>query len=201
LKNGKTSPASCLHGAAYDHEVTYFRDLSLYSYSGYRCWALNVGWLHEAHAFDREPPSEELLDALWQFLELPVVQTRGLHECDLCSRDPDFGDRIRDVQRRMHDPADPLHELPLGKMPWPVDARRRSVLARRHGQERIIGSAEIRVFGPNGAIYAAPTLIYHYVAEHHYKPPAEFVHAALTSPRPPSDEYRALLERHEIETD
>jgi hypothetical protein len=179
--------------------VTYFRDLSLYSYSRYRRSALNVGWLHEAHAFDREPPSEDLLDALWQFLELPVVRTRGLHECDFCPRDPDYDDRTCDVERRTRDPADPLHKVPLGKLPWPEDARRRSTVARRHGQERRIGTAEIRVFGPMGAIYAAPTLIYHYVAEHHYKPPAEFVHAAITSPRPPSDEYRALLERHEIE--
>ena len=30
-----------------------------------------------------------------------------------------------------------------------------------------------------GAIYAAPNLIYHYVAEHHYAPPQEFVDALL----------------------
>ena len=181
--------------------MTCFRDVSLYSCSRYRRWALNVGWLHEAHPFEREQPSERLLDALWQFLELPVVRTRGVHECDFCPRDLDFDDRIRDVQRRMRDPADPLHGIPLGKLPWPEDARSRSTLAQRHGQERRIGTAEIRVFGPHGAIYAAPTLIYHYVAEHHYKPPAEFVHAALTSPRPPSDDYRALLEQYEIETE
>ncbi len=50
----------------------------------------------------------------------------------------------------------------------------------RNGQRLSLGSAEIRVFSPEGAIYAAPTLIYHYVAVHHYKPPDEFLQALRT---------------------
>jgi hypothetical protein len=38
------------------------------------------------------------------------------------------------------------------------------------------GSAEIRIPG-NGVVYAAPTLVGHYVAAHRYAPPAEFVEA------------------------
>jgi len=44
----------------------------------------------------------------------------------------------------------------------------------------ILGSAEIRVKGKDGKVYAAPDLIFHYVAEHHYKPPTEFVEALLS---------------------
>ena len=49
----------------------------------------------------------------------------------------------------------------------------------RHGQENSLGSAEIRVKGKDGRVYAAPTLIYHYVAAHDYDPPKEFVEALL----------------------
>lgn len=54
-----------------------------------------------------------------------------------------------------------------------------------------LGNGEIRVIGTS-AIYAAPTLIYHYVVTHHYRPPKEFIEAVLTSPSPASEEYAAL---------
>jgi len=40
-----------------------------------------------------------------------------------------------------------------------------------------LGSAEIRVQGIDGAVYAAPNLIYHYMANHNYLPPEEFLGA------------------------
>jgi hypothetical protein len=49
------------------------------------------------------------------------------------------------------------------------------------------------VFSQNGQIYASPTLIYHYVAVHHYQPPADFVKAMFEGPRPSTEEYCALL--------
>jgi hypothetical protein len=42
-----------------------------------------------------------------------------------------------------------------------------------------LGDAEIRVTGEDGTVYAAPSLIAHYVAEHRYLPPAPFIDAAL----------------------
>lgn len=53
--------------------------------------------------------------------------------------------------------------------------------AERNGQTIILGSAEIRVKGLNGKIYAAPNLIYHYVEAHNYSPPEEFINAVLSS--------------------
>ena len=49
----------------------------------------------------------------------------------------------------------------------------------RHGQETTLGSAEITVDGKDGRRYAAPNLIYHYVAAHDYDPPTEFLEALL----------------------
>jgi hypothetical protein len=51
------------------------------------------------------------------------------------------------------------------------------VEASRKGARTTLGSAEIRVKGKEGKTYAAPDLIYHYVAEHDYAPPEEFVDA------------------------
>jgi hypothetical protein len=49
---------------------------------------------------------------------------------------------------------------------------------------------EIRIFGQGEIVYAAPTMIYHYVVDHHYRPPDEFIQAILTSPAVDSVEYR-----------
>ena len=43
--------------------------------------------------------------------------------------------------------------------------------------EILLGSAEIRVWGSDGIVFAAPTLIYHYIRDHDYMPPDEFVNA------------------------
>ena len=44
--------------------------------------------------------------------------------------------------------------------------------AERGGTKLVLGFAEIRVFSPDGRIYAAPNMIYHYVEAHHYRPRA-----------------------------
>jgi hypothetical protein len=49
----------------------------------------------------------------------------------------------------------------------------------RHDNRIWLGNAEIRVEANDGRAYAAPTLIYHYVSEHDYDPPKEFVEALL----------------------
>ncbi len=69
--------------------------------------------------------------------------------------------------------------------------------ARRHGETIEIGSAEIRVFGSGRRVYAAPNLIYHYVVEHRYRPPEEFISAVLEGPLPQSPEYEALASSYE----
>ena len=50
----------------------------------------------------------------------------------------------------------------------------------RNGKTIWLGSAEIRVEAQDGKVYAAPNLIYHYVLEHDYDPPPEFLDALLS---------------------
>lgn len=66
----------------------------------------------------------------------------------------------------------------------------------RNGQPLSIGDAEIRVFGAGVLIYAAPTLIYHYVTEHAYIPPKAFIDAVLNGPQPGTKSY--FLRMHEL---
>lgn len=58
------------------------------------------------------------------------------------------------------------------------DDGRCGIKVERNGEVIIIGGAEIRVPG-KWKIYAAPNLIYHYVTEHNYLPPQEFIEAVI----------------------
>ncbi|AKF06695.1 hypothetical protein DB32_003844 [Sandaracinus amylolyticus] len=58
----------------------------------------------------------------------------------------------------------------------------------------LLGSGEIRVFSPEGDVFAAPNLIYHYVNDHKYRPPLQFIRAVAEGPVPFSDEYSRLLD-------
>jgi hypothetical protein len=73
-----------------------------------------------------------------------------------------------------------------------------SYYAERRGEKLLLGTSEIRVFSRD-RIYAAPSLIYHYINFHRYSPPNEFVRAVLCGPRPPSSEYFQELRRSGLE--
>lgn len=61
--------------------------------------------------------------------------------------------------------------------------------AERKSDKLLLGTSEIRVFQGFGRIYAAPTLIYHYVCDHGYKPPEPFIQALMAEPGPPAADY------------
>jgi hypothetical protein len=171
--------------------MAYFPDLSFYDYfraENHR-GAKNIGWLGSGHEFQTGTSSELILDSLWVFCKASVLRSRGIHQCDLCTPP-------------------------------------RTVRAERNGIELLLGTAEIRVFSkesdtstlpehiagkesggllflrrspPPFSVYAAPTLIYHYVNTHHYRPPQEFLHALAEGPRPPDGAYFECLKKLELE--
>jgi hypothetical protein len=71
--------------------------------------------------------------------------------------------------------------------------------AERNGEKLLLGNSEIRVFSDADVVYAAPTLIYHYVERHQYSPPDDFVRALLRGPLPPDPRYFTKLERLGLE--
>ena len=145
--------------------MTYFEDLSDYTYhpDGLRAGTKTIGWLEPGHDFEKRSPTDELLDVLWEYCKVSVVQMRGIHECAIC--------------------------LPPSTV----------LASRRDGVRRLLGTSEIRVLSDEGGIYAAPTLIYHYVRTHHYKPPDEFLRALENGLNPPSHEYFVKLKQLDLQ--
>jgi len=81
------------------------------------------------------------------------------------------------------------HECEICREPqWPH-------IAKRGDEELKLGSAEIRVLGIGNIIYAAPDLIYHYVVDHQYLPPQQFIDAVVNGLSPASDQYQALKQK------
>lgn len=134
--------------------MSVFEDLTPYTYlaeEGGSGTVLTVGWLGRDSRFEVGEPEPGLVDSLLALTAFrPVNTTRGFHLCELCDRPPD---------------AEPE---PL-VVPYPAAER----------GEVLLGSAEVRVPGPDGIVYAAPTLVAHYVDRHHYRPPEAFRYAAL----------------------
>jgi hypothetical protein len=67
--------------------MTYFPDLSNYSYGSTREIGRpvrNIGWLDPGSSFQTGEVDPEFLSRLWQFCTVSILQTRGLHECEIC---------------------------------------------------------------------------------------------------------------------
>jgi hypothetical protein len=79
-----------------------------------------------------------------------------------------------------------------GRCPLDKNCSRQLLTVQAGDELRQLDNAEIRVIGDD-EIFAAPTLIYHYVTAHHYKPPEAFVTAVLRGPSAGSPEHRALI--------
>lgn len=67
---------------------------------------------------------------------------------------------------------------------------------KRNGEELLLGSAEIRVLGKYDLVYVAQNLIYHYVVNHDYLPPQEFIDAVVHGLSPDSDEYQSIKQQY-----
>ena len=52
-----------------------------------------------------------------------------------------------------------------------------------------VATAEIRVFAEDGTAYAAPTMLLHYMEDHDYAPPQEFIEALMATELPPTEAY------------
>jgi len=148
--------------------MSYYEDLSAYDYciryEPEGTTALNVGWLSSKQPFTTGETSYEFRDLLLRFC-------RDSH--------------VVHIARGFH-----VCELcNVSSARWYADAKDRY---GPHTTWASIGDGEVRVFGKN-AIYAAPTLIYHYVFEHSYLPPDGFIDAVLTGPAPESVDYKTLL--------
>jgi hypothetical protein len=85
--------------------------------------------------------------------------------------DPDFLLRLKRFYTRRVRQTRGFHLCPF------CNERRFGVPIEIDGTELLLGSAEIEVKDTGGKVYVAPDLIYHYITDHQYLPPPEFVAA------------------------
>ena len=64
--------------------MTFFNDLSAYSYQDSEEKLVNIGWLDSHHDFPRSEPSSALIDALLVCASDDKNATRGFHDCEFC---------------------------------------------------------------------------------------------------------------------
>jgi len=152
--------------------VTYFQDLSIYEYSGVdnrvELPVLNVGWLGREFPIETGETSRVFQERLFRFCQ---------------------DENIVIIARGIH--VCEFCNLPMGE--WLK--RDRKFGENTHWMS--VGTGEIRVMGQL-VIYASPALIHHYVVEHQYRPPQEFIDAVLSGPGPGDDEYRELLAHYQV---
>lgn len=67
--------------------MTYYSDLSDYSYSAHALPMLNVGWLAAGHEFEKGEVAREIFDALLMLADQQRNIMRGLHYCDFCGEE------------------------------------------------------------------------------------------------------------------
>ena len=144
--------------------MTYYADLSKYAYLGREKSTFNIGWLSARHPYSRGEAPFGFIDRLEAFCCAKVNSTRGFHTCDLCS-----------------DTANP-----------PTVSYGEESVRLGTAEIRAFGSTKRWLFGNKKRVFAAPDLIYHYVDEHEYLPPKDFIAAVLDGPLPGSPEYEAM---------
>jgi hypothetical protein len=141
-------------------------------------------------------PYTYLTEAAQPVLEnaLPVVNIGWLDDRHIYSQGdapPDFIARLWAFCASPVNNTRGFHECPF------CDVEPSKYLMVQQGNEEIgMGSGEIWIFGSNALTYAAPSLIYHYIVNHHYMPPEEFIQATLDAPLPGTSEYGECAGRY-----
>lgn len=135
--------------------MTYFPDLSPYAYGhDVHKDVVHVGWLDNIHPFPIGHVRRNLIEKIKALTTKPVRLSRGYHYCEICVEPLGLVKSFLSDQVKLIDPQ-------CSWMQW---------------MERRRGNGEIRVFC-EGVTFAAPVLIAHYIEQHGYRPPPQFLKA------------------------
>jgi hypothetical protein len=88
--------------------------------------------------------------------------------------DPEFVERLKFHYNRRVRQSRGFHECPFceeSRFGLPMELNEKTLT---------LGSAEIEIKDNQGRVFVAPDLLYHYITEHHYLPPREFIEAVCT---------------------
>ncbi|AVT33142.1 hypothetical protein C6361_31005 [Plantactinospora sp. BC1] len=138
--------------------MAYFEDLSAYRYSDVDIIEMDWGWLEFRPGYERI--NVGWLDASHKFDEGPTPNWFVNTLLDIIE-----APRIN-TMRGFH------------RCPFCPDRSEGSMLSVDHPNGGLLlGHTEIRVPSGPGVMFAAPSLIWHYVTAHSYRPPTEFIEA------------------------
>jgi hypothetical protein len=90
----------------------------------------------------------------------------------------EFVERLRERCRNGINRTRGFHRCPLCARSAQPDLPPTTTVASASGNF-VVGGAEIRVDGPSGARYASPDMVIHYVEEHGYRPPDDYIDGVL----------------------
>ena len=73
--------------------MAYYPDFSPYEYGLENAdpFVLNVGWLSKGHEFPQGTVPDIFIERPWAFCREPMRQSKGFHECELCTKPHEFG--------------------------------------------------------------------------------------------------------------
>ena len=140
----------------------YFPDMSVYPNVLDSTDLLTVGWLDANYTFAQGNSPVSATDKLRELLvsKRDINKMRGFHVCEFCANRI-FGENYAPATH------DDFREY--------MD---KTTIYLEHGNKKILlGMSEIWIPSSFGIIYAAPSLIYHYITAHCYLPPQAFLDA------------------------
>ncbi|GAB3956553.1 hypothetical protein [Micromonospora vulcania] len=140
--------------------MTYFEDLSTYDYRDLDTFERSWGWLQFRPEYRRIAVG--WLDAPYAFEKGPVPAGFAARLLDIVAGPP------VNSMRGWHD---------CSHCPPSSDADAAMLSVELPSGAVALGHTEIRVPARPGVVFAAPSLIWHYVTVHAYLPPAEFIAA------------------------
>jgi hypothetical protein len=140
--------------------VTHFVDLSPYTYYGTDVIETAGGWVTYDPRYERL--NVGWLDAPHDFDQGPTPSWLPDALLDIIA-----GPRINSMRG--------FHQCTF--CPRPATAARSMIKVGHRGRDLWLGHTEIRIPKQTGTMFAAPSLIWHYVTSHGYRPPADFVDA------------------------
>src|SRR5580698_4584471 len=133
--------------------MAYFPDLSPYANSDRQhLGVVHVGWLDDIHPFPKGHVAPNLIEKMKSLATKPVNLFLGYHYCEICVAPPDVVKSF----------------LPN----WPNRIDPNCSWAKWRDQRRSNGEARVAY---EGVTFAAPVLIVHYIEEHGYLPPTQFL--------------------------
>lgn len=143
--------------------MTYYKDLTPCDYFGEKLSShfLAIGWLDHKHPFSEGSSSRELVEKLATYIQSARAPGvfAGFHRCELCNYDTW---------------ATPFSQ-PKSSDP----------LVTGQG----LGTRNLFIPNGEGQLYVIPSLALHYIIDHGYRPPEEFLSALSSCPHPQSWDY------------